>query len=398
MKFIELFKTSLQSLKANPKRSFLTMLGIIIGIAAVITIMSLGDGVKKRMYDLFSTNATGVQKTEIDFIATGKDQGEITSEDINKIESNFAGQFKSVKLKREDKQLNFVGTLGGEEINGTLSLLKSPDDPDIVAGKNISRFQLGIGDEVALISKALAKKSFKKSENALGSSIVIDNQSYTIVGVFNPSETWDSDGRSNRLGADVLVPSGVYLKGKKGGTILEVTFVKDAKASKISKKIAKYLKKHGKDRKQGDYVYYDTGAALKKIGSVIETMTYFVSAIAAISLFIAGIGVMNMMYISVSERTQEIGIRLAVGARPSDILIQFLLEAVMLTVTGGLLGFALGWLIGAGISPFLPQKIHAVVTMHSFLLAFGVSSAVGVVFGILPAKQAANKNLIDILR
>ena len=124
-------------------------------------------------------------------------------------------------------------------------------------------------------------------------------------------------------------------------------------------------------------------------------MTYFVSAIAAISLFIAGIGMMNMMYISVSERTQEIGIRLAVGARPSDILIQFLLEAVMLTVTGELLGFALGWLIGNGISPFLPQKMP---WLRCFLLAFGVSSAVGVVFGILPARQAADKNLIDILR
>lgn len=107
---------------------------------------------------------------------------------------------------------------------------------------------------------------------------------------------------------------------------------------------------------------------------------------------------MNMMYISVSERTQEIGIRLAIGATPSNILFQFLLEAIMLTVSGGLIGFGFGWLFAHAIAKFIPGDITAVVTFNSFLLAFGVSTAVGIIFGLLPARQAANKNLIDILR
>lgn len=129
---------------------------------------------------------------------------------------------------------------------------------------------------------------------------------------------------------------------------------------------------------------------------MIDTLTYFVSAIAAISLFIAGIGVMNMMYISVSERTQEIGIRLAVGATQRAIMAQFLIEAIILTVIGGVIGFGLGVGIAAIISVFIPYK--AVVSLSSVILALGVSTTVGLVFGILPAKQAANKNLIDILQ
>lgn len=138
------------------------------------------------------------------------------------------------------------------------------------------------------------------------------------------------------------------------------------------------------------------GQILKGIGSVINSLTYFISAIAGISLFIAGIGVMNMMYISVSERTREIGIRLAIGATPKNILFQFLLEAVLLTGIGGLIGFGIGGGLAWLISLFLPFR--AVIGVGSFLLAFYVSTFVGILFGILPAKNAANKNLIDILR
>ena len=130
----------------------------------------------------------------------------------------------------------------------------------------------------------------------------------------------------------------------------------------------------------------------------MDVLTYFISAIAGISLFIAGIGVMNMMYISVSERTQEIGIRLAVGATQKNILWQFLLESIMLTVGGGITGFMIGWMLSSLISLLIPYHIHAIVTFGNFLLAFGVSTAVGIIFGMLPATQAAKRNLIDILR
>ncbi len=156
------------------------------------------------------------------------------------------------------------------------------------------------------------------------------------------------------------------------------------------------LNKIGSQHASGSYEFFDTAAMLKGITAVIKGITYFIVAVASISLFIAGIGVMNMMYIAVSERTQEIGIRMAVGASQKQILWQFLIEAVMLTLSGGMIGYLAGLGVAMGISAFLPFK--ASVSLSTFLLAFGTSTVVGLVFGILPAKTASNKNLIDILR
>lgn len=158
----------------------------------------------------------------------------------------------------------------------------------------------------------------------------------------------------------------------------------------------KQLKKSGSEHRSGSYEYFDYGELLKGIGNVISGLTLFVSAIAGISLLIAGVGVMNMMYISASERSQEIGIRMAVGATPAEIMKQFLLESVMLTLTGGIIGLLVGAMDAWLIAMFLPFK--PVVTVGSIVGTFAISSIVGIVFGLLPAKSAANKNLIDILK
>ena len=147
---------------------------------------------------------------------------------------------------------------------------------------------------------------------------------------------------------------------------------------------------------RGSYTYTNLGVILKGIGSVIKGLTYFISAIAGVSLFIAGIGVMNMMYISVSERTQEIGIRLAIGTTPQNIKEQFLLEAIILTSLGGVLGLIIGNTIAYLISFLLPFR--AVITFGTVVLAIGVSTIVGLIFGLLPAKQASNQTLIDVFR
>ena len=158
----------------------------------------------------------------------------------------------------------------------------------------------------------------------------------------------------------------------------------------------KQLKKSGSEHRSGSYEYFDYGELLKGIGNVISGLTLFVSAIAGISLLIAGVGVMNMMYISASERSQEIGIRMAVGATPAEIMKQFLLESVMLTLTGGIIGLLVGAMDAWLIAMFLPFK--PVVTVGSIVGTFAISSIVGIVFDLLPAKSAANKNLIDILK
>ncbi|GAJ27105.1 cell division protein FtsX [Liquorilactobacillus sucicola DSM 21376 = JCM 15457] len=393
MLFIELLKTSWQSLRVNPKRSFLTMIGIVIGIAAVITIIALGNGVKAKILKELQATNSGKQTTEINYYpndSNAASQG-FTEDDLTQIKNNFSATLSSVKFKRDTKNINNTVFLGNETRTATLSLVKGGNQHyDIDVGRNIAKSDNVINNQVALLNKQLAIKEYGTEENALDSALTVGDDTYKVVGIFTkPTDDYN---------VDFLLPQRTYLysTSAQNGSIIKLTFNKGVKVSAASKKIVSFLKKNGSSRKTGSYEYTDMGSLLSGISKVISSLTYFISAIAGISLFIAGIGVMNMMYISVSERTQEIGIRLAVGASARSIMLQFLLEAIMLTVFGGLLGFLIGWGTAALISLALPFK--AIVTVSSFLLAFGVSSLVGIVFGLLPAKQAANKNLIDILR
>ena len=406
MKFIELLRTAFQSLKTNRKRSFLTIIGIMIGIAAVITILGMGDGVKKTMYDKFGNSKQGQQTTEIGYssVDMGSTIHGFTEEDIANIKTEFGSEFKDVKIEH-DSLINSKMTIGDEEKSVSINLEKKPEKSiDLIAGREITKQDLQMKEPVAMIKESLAKKEFGTAQNAVGTSISSNETTYRIIGVYGGGSKYDQYGTLSTKGTDVVVPYKLYYDGQNAneGDVIKLTFPQDAPASKVSKKIAKYLEKNGSAMNKGTYAYYDMEKELKAFSSQINMITGFISLIAAISLFIAGIGVMNMMYISVSERTQEIGIRLAVGATPTNIMLQFLIEAMVLTVTGALIGFVLG----AGLSHLvasLPSlgggsKIKAHVTLNAFLLAFGVSSAVGLIFGILPARQAANKNLIDILR
>lgn len=216
---------------------------------------------------------------------------------------------------------------------------------------------------------------------------------YTIVGIINNNAV-----KGEFYNYDVVVPRHVFENSNAtvNANTLKLTFVSGTNISKATTDIKDQLNKIGSQHASGSYEFFDTAAMLKGITAVIKGITYFIVAVASISLFIAGIGVMNMMYIAVSERTQEIGIRMAVGASQKQILWQFLIEAVMLTLSGGMIGYLAGFGVAMGISAFLPFK--ASVSLSTFLLAFGTSTVVGLVFGILPAKTASNKNLIDILR
>ena len=171
---------------------------------------------------------------------------------------------------------------------------------------------------------------------------------------------------------------------------------KGTKPDEVAKKILDKLKKQGSLRNQGTYQSFDSSFLTKGIGKVLSTITYLISAVAGISLFIAGVGVMNMMYISVSERTKEIGIRRALGATQRSIMIQFLLEGVMLIFTGRIIGYLLGMVVAYSIGAIM--KIGIQIDFFTFSIAVGVSTLIGLVFSVMPAREAAKKDLIDILR
>ncbi|WP_050611486.1 ABC transporter permease [Ligilactobacillus agilis] len=396
MTYLDLIKVSYRSLIANKRRSALTMIGIVIGIAAVITIIALGNGVRNKMISEFKTSSSGEQKTEISFFNAEQNsmQG-FTQADLANIKQAFSREISNADFKLETENVATSGIqMGNAVVSGNVSLLTSPLPSDMMkAGKNFTNSQLKLGQRVILVSESYAKKVYKHKQNALGTVVIIGDKSYQIQGLFKPQGYY-------KYGASFMLPKQAYLQGRKAdrGSTLQLTIRNGQDANKVSERVVKYLKKNGQLRKEGVYQYYNEGVILKSISKTMNMITYFVTAIAGISLFIAGIGVMNMMYISVSERTQEIGIRLAVGATQTNIMWQFLMEAIMLTVGGGLIGFALGWGLSTLISVFLPYGIHAVVTVTDFLLAFSVSTIVGVIFGILPASQASKRNLIDILR
>ncbi|WP_245300404.1 MULTISPECIES: ABC transporter permease [Bacillota] len=393
MRLIELIKTSWHALFSNPRRSILTMLGIIIGISSVITILSLGDGLKVATLKNLQTTKTGKQISTINYFPNNindSSQGFVES-DIDIIKSSEISGISNIKIKKSDENMQLEGQIGNSLSSLTVTLISKKPKVKLVEGKFINSQDNLVSNNVALISNKLAIKEFNSISNAINESVIIGTTSYTVTGVFNKQN-------DSPFNVDVILPFSTYYGNSPSiqGNTLNITFDHGEDVSKKSKQIEKLLQKNGSHKDSGTYNYVDLGSILSGIKTVIDALTYFISAIAGISLFIAGIGVMNMMYISVSERTQEIGIRLSIGAKPKQILLQFLFEAMFLTLLGGIIGFALGAIISMSISVLLPFK--AIVTLKSFVLAFSVSTLVGITFGILPAKQAASKNLIDILK
>ncbi|MBA4475469.1 ABC transporter permease, partial [Lactobacillus paracasei] len=374
MKIQELLATAWQSLIANPKRSLLTVIGIVIGIASVITIISLGNGVEQATLKNLQTTQTGKQSITIDYIpynpskpTPGFNQSDI---DLLTVQHDI-GIDKATLPKEPDNPFQSNVLVNDANQTASLSLVK-PTQLTIIAGYQISAQDRQLKNQVAMISRSFAKKCFRTTINALHTALIINGYSYQVIGVISTDNS-----------ADIYLPKETYLANQTStsGNRLKLTFQTGSNVSKQAKKAVKLLQQSGSQRSLGDYYYFDAGALLSGISKVIKGLTYFISAIAGISLFIAGIGVMNMMYISVSERTKEIGIRLAIGATPTLIMWQFLLEAIILTVSGGLIGFALGYGTAVLISLMLP--FNAVITLNTFFLAFGVSSSVGLVFGIL---------------
>ncbi|BDR55606.1 ABC transporter permease [Xylocopilactobacillus apis] len=391
MRIRELFTSALRSLWSNKRRSILTMLGIIIGIAAVITILSLGDGLRIDTLKNLQADSDGKQSSQIQFGSMTDDQSisGFNENDVNKVQEN--GKVAKVKIQSDDKGMVFgEGTINGQKTNSDLYLVSKPNRKFLVQGRGITKEDLLAENPVALVNESTAKKGYKTVKNALNASIELGGINYTIVGVIS------NDARKEEYNTyQIVVPRKLYSANVPKNT-MKLTFVMGADVAKETDKITEQLNKTGSQHNLGRYNYNNESEFLKQASDSIKAITYFVVAIAGISLFIAGIGVMNMMYISVSERTQEIGIRMAVGATQRQILWQFLIEAVTLTLIGGMVGYLSGLGIARAVSNFMPFK--ASVTFSTFLLAFGTSTIIGIVFGILPAKTASNKNLIEILR
>jgi len=405
MNFWECLKTAVKSLQGNKIRSFLTMLGIIIGITSVITMSAIGQGAQQNIMGDLKQGGYGKFTVSVDKSDTEFRWKYMLNDEI--IEGmKRSGKFRNVSPRI---QTRFMVKINGRNE----MLMASPTNKDfeeidkvnMLYGRNILSFEYDLREKVATIDHLTAGNLFGSPENAVGQTLDIApgrNTSYIayrIVGVFkNPLEQMIKIMGGRRIPRFVRIPVSTYDKmfTKTPGEYTEI-IVEAQDPEKLAESMSDARLVLEELTGTADlYEVTTVSNAAESFDNILSQLNMFVSFVAAISLLVGGIGVMNIMLVSVIERTKEVGIRKAIGATNSDILIQFLMEAVILTGFGGVFGIALGVSLGLGIGGFLgiPPVFSPVYIFGSML----VSTIIGVVFGVTPARKAANLNPVDALR
>ncbi|PLS07274.1 ABC transporter permease [Neobacillus cucumis] len=386
MGILQSIKMALKSIKGNKLRSVLTMLGMIIGVSSVIVLVSIAQGSTKNVtsqINQLGTNLLTISTFSTDVALTEDKISELSKlEGVKAISPVVSGRV-NVKKDRTTSQVSLTGT------NAAYSQVR---DTKVSAGRFITDLDIEYRQKVAVIGSSTAT-TFFGTEDPVGQYLQIEGTSYKVVGVLV------SKGSSMGQGGDntVIVPlstgqrligsttiSQVYLQGKSEDQM-------DNVMNEVEMKMASLY-----PNQSDSYSVTNQQDVMDTMSSVSDTMTLMLGGIASISLLVGGIGIMNIMLVSVSERTKEIGIRKAIGAKRRDVLIQFLIEAVVLSSVGGLIGIISGLGIGELVSSLfsLSVSFSSSVILFSFLF----SLIVGVVFGVFPANKASKLNPIQALR
>lgn len=401
MEYKEIIQSSLQSLRSNIMRTSLTMLGIVIGISAVILIYSIGQGAVA-----FITNELTSFGTDYFQITPGSSQfssiagsDALTFDDVEAIQNDtslsnikFVAPFSIATVKvsangENDEILTYGVTHEAVEI------LR----PDIVEGEFITEDQVLVSDRVVVIGSDVVETFFGEDTQALGETIRIDNRTFRITGVVDSSSALAGGFINNAI----FVPINIVTDQISGNDRLQEIDISVYDTDSINQTIedVETLLRERHDLNEGDENDFQIQSAqdiLSTVQTITGLLTSMISAISGISLIVGGVGVMNIMLVSVTERTKEIGLLKAIGAKEKDILNQFLIEAVVMTFIGGVIGILLG-IFGAFLISLL-FGIPFIVSIPAILLAVGVSTLVGVVFGLYPARKAARLTPIDALR
>lgn len=404
----ELFETvkiSLTALKANKMRSALTMLGIVIGVTSVILLVSIGTGLKNyitKQLEGLGANTLFVFPGEFEIAPAGGGGGgpsgampgagiaasKFTFNHLNDLKRG--GQtIKAVMGYTENNgTMRYKGKTHITQVSGT-----GPEYPEIrnqkvILGSFFTASQYNSAKRVAVLGKSAAEELFGE-ENPVGKTFTISDQHYTILGVL------EAKGAFGGIDVDdiVLIPATTAMR-QFDMEYIQSFWIQSQSSQTISQTKEEVEKILLKTLKKDEFSVLDTQSILSVISQVLGVLTAALGGIAAISLIVGGIGIMNIMLVSVTERTREIGLRKAVGATPKNILVQFLIEAVVLSFVGGAIGIFLGSLGALVINHF----IATTVTLWSIILAFGVSALVGIIFGVAPAAKASRLNPIEALR
>ncbi|MDB5179238.1 MAG: ABC-type antimicrobial peptide transport system, permease component [Patescibacteria group bacterium] len=407
MLFWENLKMALVSLMNAKLRSLLTMLGIIIGVAAVVSILAIGAGVKKAVQDqitgVVNANAVAVASGKINVGKTSGGQGAASSLGASTLTPADIAALAKVKHVTAVAPISLVSGImahGAITANGALLLATTPDFSKTQTLKFTGGRFLESADsgKKVVVLGGQAKQDLFGDASAIGQTVTIRGLPFTVIGSIKASDSGASSLTGSSFDNAAYLPFETA-KTFAGGTtpqILRLIAQADA-ADNVTAVAADakkaLLKSHGG---QDDFTVLTQKDILSTVDTVLNLLTTFIVAIASISLLVGGIGIMNIMLVSVTERTREIGLRKAIGASSFTVLSQFLIEAVVLSIIGG----ALGILVAVALATVAGKLAHItpVFTPNAIMLAVGVSAAVGIIFGIMPAIKAARKRPIQALK
>lgn len=386
MDFTTTIKLSLRAILSNKLRSFLTMLGIIIGVTAVIVLISIGQGTTADI----TSSLEEIGSNEISVSISGQGSVESLSyEDLDTFREIDGVEYVSPTLS-SNVTASYDSNTYDATLTGADENYISLNNYELAQGRGIVALDMDTRNKVVILGSDVATELFSYS-NALNQTISIDGINYVVVGVLEAKDT-SSTGTSDDI---IIIPFTTAQRVLSSSTISNFTIYTsesdnvDAIIQNVELALLSIFST------EDAYSVNNSQDLLDSINDITNTLSVALGGIASISLIVGGIGIMNIMLVSATERTKEIGIRKAVGAKKRDILYQFLLESAVISSLGGIIGIALGFIVCAILGRF---SITTVISLPIVLLSFVFSLALGIIFGIMPANKAAKLKPVDALR
>ena len=398
------FRIALRALRRNILRSFLTMLGIIVGISAVIVGVSMGTGAKAEVDKRIASMGQNLLTVMSGNMSRGGVRGgfgmapNLQPSDYEAIRKEVSGLNAASPEVRASSQIAAGNQNSFVQVSGVSAEYLAARSWNLQAGENFTEADVRNANKVVLIGATTAKTLFGENVDPVGQVIRIKSAPFTIVG-------WLEAKGSGSFGQDqddvILAPYTSVMKRISGDTRFRSIYVQAESPDSIAdvqQQITELLRQRHQiaDGKDDDFMVRTQQETSDFFNANNRIMTILIGFFAGISLVVGGIGIMNIMLVSVTERTREIGIRLAVGARGRDVLRQFLIEAILLSITGGALGIATGYWLAPLLTKF--AGFPTLISNSSVIMAFTVSAIIGIVFGFFPALKAARLDPIDALR
>lgn len=393
-------RLALDGIRTNPMRAFLTSLGVVIGVAAVILIIAIGEGARAQVV----SNIEGLG-TNIIYVSGGSARPVLSSWQSAKLDNGVFADLTgrvaglsdaAAELTAAGREVRYADKTASATVSGVTAGYMDVRNYKLISGRQFNEAETVGAQRVCMLSWDLADELFR-GKQAIGSQVKLEGVSYRVTGVYQPSEAGFFRTMAGMGTYQALIPLSTAQKRLSGNDALSMVLlkVKDARDMDSAKLATErfLLSKMGYEE---NFNVMSQADMLSSLNTVTRTMTYLLASIAAISLVVGGIGIMNIMLVSVTERIREIGIRKALGAARGDILMQFLIEAVLISLAGGTVGTAAGWSLAAVVSKIAGWP--SLVPWYSVALALAFSSAIGLFFGVYPANKAAALQPVEALR